>query len=121
MDMVRFRVMTLVTLPLAVNLIVICAAVAQPFPSRTITIVVPTAPALSVGSLQVSCRKVRAGASALKTRSAPSWRSVALRQAFLIAESLERPVFALLGSRLPKSLRTNSIKLPLFRDCLQRP
>jgi tripartite-type tricarboxylate transporter receptor subunit TctC len=46
MDMARcFRVMTLATLPLAANLIVIRAAAAQPFPSRTITIVVPTAPA----------------------------------------------------------------------------
>lgn len=46
MDMARcFRVMTLATLPLAASLIIIHAAAAQPFPSRVITIVVPTAPA----------------------------------------------------------------------------
>src|SRR3977135_3978556 len=46
MDMVRyFRVMMLVTLPLAAIPIMTHAAAAQPFPSRVITIVVPTAPA----------------------------------------------------------------------------
>src|SRR5882724_9851427 len=46
MDMVRyFRSMTLATLPLASILIMIQAAAAQPFPSKVITIVVPTAPA----------------------------------------------------------------------------
>jgi tripartite-type tricarboxylate transporter receptor subunit TctC len=46
MNMARcFRVMTLAALSLAANLIIIHAAGAQPFPSRVITIVVPTAPA----------------------------------------------------------------------------
>lgn len=46
MDVARcFRAMTLATLPLAANLIAIGTAAAEPFPSRTITIVVPTAPA----------------------------------------------------------------------------
>jgi len=46
MNMARpFRVMTLATLLLAANLIMIHAAAAQPFASRVITIVVPTAPA----------------------------------------------------------------------------
>lgn len=46
MDMVRyFRGLMLATLPLAAILIMIQAAAAQPYPSRVITIVVPTAPA----------------------------------------------------------------------------
>ncbi len=45
MDMVRyFRSMMLAALPLASNFFMIHAAAAQPFPSRLITIVVPTAP-----------------------------------------------------------------------------
>src|SRR5882757_10039594 len=46
MDMVRyFRAMMLAMLPLAAILMMIHAAAAQPFPSKVITIVVPTAPA----------------------------------------------------------------------------
>jgi hypothetical protein len=36
-------------------------------------------------------------------------------RAFLIAWSLQRPMFALSGPTIPKSLRTNSIKLPFFQ------